>query len=76
MSPSTRCLLEEASALVRGAGGRLVLAHPNDPNGTSLISVTKDLAEQTKIIGNNMLEYIDGVECWHSRSDAATTNTI
>ncbi|OGN97172.1 MAG: hypothetical protein A2Y89_03865, partial [Chloroflexi bacterium RBG_13_51_18] len=27
--------LEEAAALLRGAGGKAVLAHPNDPNGTS-----------------------------------------
>ena len=65
--------LEEASTLMRNAGGRLVLAHPNDPNGTSLVSITEELAEQTKIIRKHMLEYIDGVECWHSRNDAATT---
>jgi predicted metal-dependent phosphoesterase TrpH len=65
--------LEEASELVRGAGGRLVLAHPNDPNGTSLVSVTRDLAEQTQIVHEQMLAYIDGIECWHSRSDKATT---
>jgi predicted metal-dependent phosphoesterase TrpH len=63
----------EASALVRNAGGVLVLAHPNDPNGTSLVSITPDLAEQTRIIEAYMLDYIDGVECWHSRNDAATT---
>lgn len=65
--------LEEAAALVRGAGGKLMLAHPNDPNGTSLASVTKDLTGQTEIIEKNMTENIDGIECWHSRSDAATT---
>jgi predicted metal-dependent phosphoesterase TrpH len=65
--------LGEAAALVRGAGGVIVLAHPNDPNGTSLIGLTKDLPGQTEIIEENMLKYIDGVECWHSRSDAATT---
>jgi predicted metal-dependent phosphoesterase TrpH len=65
---------KEASALVRGAGGKLVLAHPNDPNGTSLISITKDLDEQTEIIEKKMLSLIDGVECWHSRADTATTN--
>jgi len=71
--PKYPLLLEEASVLVRGAGGRLVLAHPNDPNGTSLFSVTRDLNAQTDIIGKNMRELIDGVECWHSRNDAATT---
>jgi predicted metal-dependent phosphoesterase TrpH len=64
---------EEASALVRGAGGKIILAHPNDPNGTSLISITKDLNEQAEIIRQNMLGIIDGIECWHSRHDAATT---
>ena len=64
---------EEAAALVKRAGGKVILAHPNDPNGTSLISITKDLTEQTKIVFGQMLEYIDGIECWHSRSDKATT---
>jgi predicted metal-dependent phosphoesterase TrpH len=65
--------LEEASGLVRRAGGKIVLAHPNDPNGTSLISVTRDLNEQTEIIRKNMVGLIDGVECWHSRHDDTTT---
>ena len=63
----------EASRLIRNAGGTLVLAHPNDPNGTSLVSITSDLDEQTKIIEGYMLEYIDGIECWHSRNDVRTT---
>ncbi len=65
--------LAEASKLIRNAGGILVHAHPNDPNGTSLVSITHDLEEQTKLIERYMLEYIDGVECWHSRNDARTT---
>jgi predicted metal-dependent phosphoesterase TrpH len=65
--------LEEAATLTRGAGGVIVLAHPNDPHGTSLISITKNLAEQTEIIEKKMLGLIDGIECWHSRLDAATT---
>jgi predicted metal-dependent phosphoesterase TrpH len=65
--------LQEASRLVRQAGGRLVLAHPNDPHGTSLVALTADLAGQTEIIEQEILEYIDGIECWHSRADAATT---
>jgi predicted metal-dependent phosphoesterase TrpH len=71
--PKYPLTLDEAAALVRGAGGKIVLAHPNDPNGTSLISITRDLAEQTKIINKYMLEYIDGIECWHSRNDKETT---
>ncbi len=65
--------LAEASKLIRNAGGLLVHAHPNDPNGTSLVSLTPDLDKQTNIIEKYMLEYIDGVECWHSRQDATTT---
>jgi len=65
--------LPEASATIRNAGGILVQAHPNDPNGTSLISITYDLREQTRIIDEYMLDYIDGIECWHSRHDAQTT---
>ncbi len=65
--------LAEASKLVRNAGGILVHAHPNDSNGTSLVSMTSDLDEQAKIIEEYMLDYIDGVECWHSRYDAKTT---
>jgi len=65
--------LEEASNIVRDAGGKLVLAHPNDPHGTSLQAFTKLLPEQTEIIQEFMLDFIDGVECWHSRNDPATT---
>jgi predicted metal-dependent phosphoesterase TrpH len=66
--------LPEASELIRNAGGVIIHAHPNDPNGTSLISLTTNLNEQTKIIKENMLEYIDGVECWHSRHTPETTS--
>jgi predicted metal-dependent phosphoesterase TrpH len=65
--------LAEASTLIRNAGGILVLAHPNDPHGTSLIGITSDLEAQTKIIEEYMLEYIDGVECWHFRNDDRAT---
>ena len=64
----------EASRLVRNAGGIVVLAHPNDPHGTSLVKLTKSLHEQTEIIEESILRYIDGVECWHSRNDTLTTN--
>jgi predicted metal-dependent phosphoesterase TrpH len=65
--------LKEASELIRGAGGKIVLAHPNDPNGTSLISMTSVLSEQLQIIHDAMMSYIDGIECWHSRHDTETT---
>jgi hypothetical protein len=72
--PKFPLYLEEASKLVRDAGGKIVLAHPNDPHGTSLAKLTESLPEQTAIIEESMLTYVDGVECWHSRNDAQTTN--
>lgn len=71
--PKYPLALAEASSLIRNAGGVLVLAHPNDPHGTSLVNITTDLEEQANIIRQYMLEYIDGVECWHSRHDPHTT---
>ncbi len=71
--PKYPLYLEEASKLIRDAGGKLVLAHPNDPHGTSLAALTKSLSEQTQTIQESMLPFIDGVECWHSRNDASTT---
>jgi len=65
--------LGEASTLVRNAGGKVVIAHPNDPYGTSLAKLTKSLKEQTEIIEQYMLPYIDGIECWHSRNTPETT---
>ncbi len=65
--------LEDASKLVHNAGGKIVIAHPNDPYGTSLVALTKSLHKQTAIIEESMLDFIDGVECWHSRNDTETT---
>jgi len=70
--PKYPLYLEEASRLVGNAGGIIVFAHPNDPHGTSLVNLTKSLPEQTKIIEESILRYIDGVECWHSRNDDLT----
>jgi predicted metal-dependent phosphoesterase TrpH len=72
--PKYPLYIEEASRLVRNAGGKIALAHPNDPHGTSLVTLTKSLPEQTQIIEESMMTYIDGVECWHSRNDIQTTN--
>jgi predicted metal-dependent phosphoesterase TrpH len=72
--PKYPLYLEEASRLVRKAGGKIVFAHPNDPHGTSLVTLTKSLPEQTQIIEESILKHIDGVECWHSRNNAQTTN--
>jgi predicted metal-dependent phosphoesterase TrpH len=65
--------LAEASQLIRNAGGILVHAHPGDPHGTSLVSITRDLEKQTKVIEKYMLQYIDGVECWHTEHDKKAT---
>ena len=72
--PKYPLYIEEASSLLRKAGGLVVLAHPNDPYGTSLVKLTKSLEEQTAIIEDSMLSHLDGIECWHSRNDAETTN--
>lgn len=61
--------LEEASQLIRNAGGVLVHAHPSDDHGTSLVEISTNLNVQTHIISNYMLECIDGVECWYPRSN-------
>ena len=72
--PKYPLYLEEASKLIREAGGKLVLAHPNDPHGTSLAALTKVLTEQTEIVKEKMFPSIDGIECWHSRNTPETTN--
>ncbi len=59
---------DEAAKLVRNAGGRIILAHPNDPHGTSLVTLTKSLPEQTGIITDSLMDFIDGIECWHLRN--------
>ncbi len=64
--------LTEASKLIHDTGGVLIFAHPNDPSGTSLVKYTTDLDEQVKIIEENFLEHIDGIECWHARHDRET----
>lgn len=70
--PKMSLSLEEASELIRNAGGKLVIAHPNDPNGSSLVSLTPSVPGQHAIIRHEMLEYIDGVECWHARHSGRT----
>lgn len=66
--------IEDASKLVKDAGGIIVMAHPNDPNGTSLVKLSNDVKRQTGIIESAFLDYIDGVECWHTRNDPGTTS--
>lgn len=71
--PKMPLSLAEASTLIHGAGGKIVFAHPAHPRGTSLISFTDSIEEQFHIIQENMLSYIDGIECWHSSYSKETT---
>jgi len=70
--PKMPLSLPEASELVRGAGGKIMLAHPNHPRGTSLVSLTRSIPRQQEIIEGAMLGLIDGIECWHTEHDAPT----
>jgi predicted metal-dependent phosphoesterase TrpH len=65
--------IEDVSKLVHDAGGILVLAHPDDPNGTSMVKLSTNVAEQTKIIEKAFLANIDGIECWHTRHSPETS---
>ncbi len=73
--PKMPLSIDDASRLIRGAGGRLFLAHPDDPNGTSLRAASNDLSRQQQIIELSMLDYIDGIECWHSRHTREATDS-
>jgi predicted metal-dependent phosphoesterase TrpH len=73
--PKMAVSIEEASELIKGAGGRLILAHPNNPRGTSLVGLTSDISTQHKIIKESMVKYIDGVECWHPSHDKKTSDS-
>lgn len=70
--PKMPLSLFEASSLIRNAGGKLSMAHPNHPRGTSLLKFTPDIEEQLVIITEHILPYIDGIECWHSSHDKKT----
>lgn len=73
--PKMPLSLKEASSLVKNAGGKLFVAHPNHPRGTSLIKFTRDLELQQKIITESILPLIDGIECWHSAHDKLTVDS-
>ena len=73
--PKKPLSLEDAFSLVKSAGGKLFLAHPNHPRGTSLIKFARDLEIQQEIITESILPFIDGIECWHSAHDRDTTDS-
>jgi len=73
--PKMPLSLADASSLIHGAGGQLFFAHPGHPRGTSMVSFTSSLDEQQKIIKENMLDFIDGIECWHSSYDEETSRS-
>ena len=37
-----------------------------------MVTITRDLEQQTRVIEKYMLEYLDGLECWHPRHDKKT----
>jgi 3',5'-nucleoside bisphosphate phosphatase len=73
--PKMPLSLEEASELIKGAGGKLVLAHPNNLRGTSLVKLTPEITKQQEIIKESMVKYIDGLECWHPSHSKKTTKS-
>lgn len=73
--PKMPLSLAEASSLVREAGGKLFFAHPAHPRGTSLMSLGASIEEQKRIIEEDMLPHLDGIECWHSSTDRRTSDT-
>ena len=61
--------------MLHDAGGVAILAHPNEPNYTSLRILTDNLEKQGEIIEQHLLtgdHRLDGIECWHSHHDPAT----
>ncbi|MDY6862838.1 MAG: PHP domain-containing protein [Thermodesulfobacteriota bacterium] len=70
--PKYKLSLEEAASLIHRAGGKIILAHPNDPRGTSLKKFTDSLYMQSEIVYDIIINFIDGIECWHSRHDPET----
>ena len=72
--PKMCVTLEEASELIRNAGGKVFLAHPDNPRGTSLKKFSKKLEDQFEIISNSMKPYLDGIECWHSSHNQTAIN--
>lgn len=73
--PKMPVSLEEASSLIRDAGGKIFIAHPANPRGTSLASFTSSIKGQHRIIKEGMIAYLDGVECWHSSHSRQVTSS-
>ncbi len=67
--------IKDASNIIKNAGGKFFMAHPNHPRGTSLIRFTQDIKVQQEIITESILPFIDGIECWHSFHDKKTTDS-
>jgi len=90
LNPFTHKDLEAIEETVDGAFGRPHIANymvkrgmvntrqeafdSNDPNGTSLASLTASVEEQCRIIKETMLPFLDGIECWHSRHTPETVS--
>lgn len=62
--PKKTLSLEEGSKLIRNAGGITVLAHPWCSNSYPLLSITRNLNEQIKLL-EEMKPSLDGIECFY-----------
>ncbi|MBT7903686.1 PHP domain-containing protein [Candidatus Woesearchaeota archaeon] len=57
-------LLETAAELIRSAGGKLVVAHPNGLGAYSFRKISSDFNVHFAIL-DSMRDHIDGVECFY-----------
>lgn len=73
--PKMPVSLDEASSLIRDAGGKVFIAHPANPRGTSLASFTSSISEQHMVIKEGMIDKLDGIECWHSSHSRQVTSS-
>ena len=62
----------EVAELIHNAGGKIFIAHPGDKNGCSIAEFSTDIEGQLAIIKTYFLDFIDGLECYHSRHDNKT----
>ena len=66
--PKYRFPIEEAIEFIHNTSGIAILAHPNDPHGTSLAKISKNVSQQCELISKYLIDMgLDGIECWHSR---------
>ena len=62
----------ELAEYIHNAGGKIFIAHPGDIGETSLTTFSSDIQEQFHIVQEHFIEFIDGLECYHSRHNSKT----